>query len=118
MITLTPDKLAGRGRGSPQEIRSTEGSTPKRITLPESLGPLGKAGQGHASLYSMTGQDDACQHALFPRLSAIIRMLMQGEAHPLHVTPTTKIVATKQAKMAASQRSLLSSRHRWTRAER
>jgi hypothetical protein len=42
--------------------------------------PPGKAVQGHADLYSMTGRDDACQQALFPRLSSIIHRPVQGAA--------------------------------------
>jgi hypothetical protein len=38
----------------------------------------GKAVQGHTGLYSATGRDDACQQALYPRLSATVHREVQG----------------------------------------
>jgi hypothetical protein len=75
IIILTSDKLISiRAEFSMKDPvhQGPEWSTPKLITRLGGLASLGKAVQGHVSLYSATGRDDGCWKALYPLLSVII----------------------------------------------
>jgi hypothetical protein len=102
MFTLTSNKLTLiRARFSIKDPihQRLERSTPKQIICPRGFAPLRKAAQRRASLYCATWQDNACQKALYPHLSAIVHRPVQVAASSFHITLSTRgSLAAKQCR--------------------
>jgi hypothetical protein len=111
MITLTSGKFALVKAGFPIRDHVQQGhrqSTPRQIAYPGGHRTPRMAILSRAAPCSATEWDCACQEALYPRLSASVRRMVQVAGYPVHIGPHIVRLSNqvKQSKVVVAPKAI------------